>query len=234
MKKDKKLIAMIPARMGSKRIPKKNIRYMLDKPLIKYPIDFARNTAKFDSIWINTESDQLGKLCESFGVNYHKRPDALANDQATNRDFTYEFLKCHECDYVVMINPTSPALRQETVNNFVEYVKNNDFDTIMSVADIQAEAFVENEKINFDGVDKIPSQDLVPVQYIVWALTAWRRNKFIELQEKGECPIFGGKMGLFSIPKDECADLDTEEDWKIAEALLTARSIKSERTYLKL
>ena len=51
-----KLVAMIPARMGSKRIPKKNIRYMLDKPLIQYPIDLAKESNAFESIWINTES----------------------------------------------------------------------------------------------------------------------------------------------------------------------------------
>ena len=51
-----KLIAMIPARMGSKRIPHKNIRYLYDKPLIQYPIDLALTSNAFESIWVNTES----------------------------------------------------------------------------------------------------------------------------------------------------------------------------------
>lgn len=231
-----KVVAMIPARMGSKRIPKKNIRYMLDKPLIQYPIDLAKNCKDFDSIWINTESEELGRVCEKMGVNFHKRPAELANDFATNRDFTYEFLKNHDCDYVVMINPTSPALRQETLQNFMAYLKENDFDTIMSVVSIQAEGFYKGENINFTGEDKIPSQDLDPIEYVVWALTAWKRDTFIKLQESGECPIFGGKMGRFVIPKDESADLDTEEDWRIAEALLLARKTNDtkEKQYLDI
>ncbi len=100
-----RLIAMIPARMGSRRIKKKNIRYMLDKPLIKYPIDFAINSNRFESIWINTESEELGIACEKFGAKFHRRPVELASDKATNRDFVYEFLKKHDCDYVIMINP---------------------------------------------------------------------------------------------------------------------------------
>lgn len=219
----KKMIAMIPARMGSKRIPKKNVRYMLDKPLIQYPIDLAKACGKFDSIWVNTESEELGHACEKMGVFFHKRPAELANDQATNRDFTYEFLKKHECDYVVMINPTSPALRQETLDQFVSFLEEHDYDTVMSVESLQAEAFYQGEQVNFTGEDKIPSQLLEPVEIVIWALTAWKRDTFIQLQENGQCPIFGGKMGRFVIPKDESADLDTEEDWRIAEAALLAR-----------
>lgn len=218
-----KLIAMIPARMGSKRIPKKNIRYMLDKPLIQYPIDLAINSNLFDSVWINTESEALGHACEKMGAKFHKRPAALSNDTATNRDFTFEFLKQHDCDYVVMINPTSPALRPDTLVRFVNYLQENNFDTIMSVLSLKAEAFFKGEKINFLGEDKIPSQLLEPIETIIWALTAWKRETFIKLQERGECPVFGGHLGRFSIPKDEAADLDAEEDWRMAEAALLVR-----------
>ncbi len=231
-----KLVAMIPARMSSKRIPKKNIRYMLDKPLIQYPIDLALGSDAFESVWVNTESEALGRACEKLGVNFHQRPAELANDQATNRDFTYEFLKKHECDYVVMINPTSPVLQPETMRRFIDFLQSGDYDTIMSVESVQAEAFCKEERINFTGEDKIPSQLLDPVEFVVWALTAWRRETFLRLQESGECPIFGGKLGRFVIPKDECADLDTEEDWNIAEAALLARRGRadSEKRYLEI
>ena len=230
---DYKMVAMIPARMGSRRIPRKNIRYMVDKPLIQYPIDFAINSGYFDSIWVNTESDELGRICQKFGAKFHKRPKELASDKSTNRDFTYEFLKVHPCDYVIMMNPTSPALRQETVNNFLRYVSKNDFDSVMSVCSIKAETFYKNSYVNFNGEDKVPSELITPVEYIIWAMTAWKRDMFISLQESGKCPIFGGKIGRFVIPKDECADLDTEEDWRIAEAAITSRkSGKQKPTYL--
>lgn len=232
-----KILAMIPARLGSRRIPKKNIRYMWDKPLIQYPIDFAMNVGKFDSIWINTESKELGEACvRQFGIQFHERPAELANDKATNRDFVYQFLKTHECDYVIMINPTSPTLRQETVNAFVDFVLENDYDTVMSVIANQTEGFYRGEKINFDGSDKIPNDELEPIEEIVWAMTAWKRDTFIELQESGKCPVFGGKLGTFAIPKDESADLDNEEDWRIAEGVLMARSTEDtrEKKYMNL
>lgn len=230
----KKIVAMIPARLGSKRIPKKNIRYMGDKPLIQYPIDLAKTSDRFESIWVNTESVELGNIIKTMGVNFHERPAELANDQATNRDFTYEFLQKHECDYVVMINPTSPMLRQETMNSFLDFLEDNDYDTILSVISAKEETFYKGEPLNFTLKEKINSQLLEPIETICWALTAWKRETFMKLQESGINPVFGGNVGRFSIPKDESCDLDTPEDWNIAEGILNSRINKFEERYIEL
>jgi len=148
----------------------------------------------------------------------------LAIDTATNREFTYEFLQKHECDYVVMINSTSPVLRLETLQRFITFLQEGDYDTIMSVIAVQAESFYKGQPINF-YVDKpkINSQLLEPIEEIMWAITAWKRETFLNIQESGQSPIFAGKLGRFVIPKDESADLDTEEDWNIAEGMIVAR-----------
>jgi CMP-N-acetylneuraminic acid synthetase len=230
----KRIIAMIPARLGSKRIPKKNIRYLFDKPLVMYPIDLCLQSDLFETIWINTESVELGRLAEARGVRFHKRPEELVKETATNREFTYEFLKEHECDYVVMVNTTSPLLRASTLRSFVEYVLNNDYDTILSVIEEKEEAFFRNEPVNFSLEKKINNQLLEPIELIVWALTAWKRDTFIRLNEMGISPVFGGKLGKFKIPKDEACDLDTEDDWRIAEGFLASRSVNTNKRYLKL
>lgn len=226
-----KLIAMIPARMGSKRIPKKNIRFIDGKPLIQYPIELAKDSGEFSEIYVNSESDLLGKLAESNNVLFHKRPESLSTDTATNQDFTKEFLENHECDYVVMVNPTSPLLRVETVKAFCEYVKSSDKDVVFSVISEQAESFYKTEPINFPLDRKINSQELVPVDKIVWALTAWKKEHFLAVSNEGKCAIFDGNIGLFEIPKDESCDLDTEEDWRIAEGILVARKTQTEPKY---
>lgn len=229
-----KFVAMIPARMGSKRIPKKNIRFMGDKPLIKYPIDLALESGCFESVWLNSEDERLGKIAVTFGAEYHRRPPELSTDTATNRDFTYEFLKHHECDYVIMMNPTSPLLRMETLINFLKYVDEGNYDTILSVTSMKEEVIYKGEPLNFSYLEKINSQMLEPIESICWALTAWKRNSFIEMQEKGINPVFGGKIGRFIIPKDESCDLDTMEDWRVAEGMLMARTNTMEERYLEL
>lgn len=229
-----KLIAMIPARLGSKRIPKKNIRYMDGKPLIQYPIDLAVGSGLFEEVWVNTESAELGRIIQTMGAQFHERPAQLAGDKATNRDFTYEFMQKHDCDYVVMVNTTSPLLREDTVKKFLTFINENDYDTIVSVVAEREETFFQDKPLNFSLEEKVNSQFLEPTEAIVWALTAWKRETFMKLQEEGKNPVFGGKLGKFAIPKDESCDLDTEEDWRIAEGILESRKIEREKRYVEL
>lgn len=221
-----KLIAMIPARMGSKRIPQKNIRYIDGKPLIAHAIELAVNSGCFDSVWVNSEDDVLGEIATSLGAKFHKRPAELATDYATNRDFTEEFLKTHECDYVVMVNTTSPTLRMESLKKFCDLVCSCEYDTVLTTIEEQAEFIYQYKPLNFSLKDKINSQLLTPVESVVWAMTAWKRSTFLDMQARGENPIFAGNLTTFKIPKDESCDLDNEEDWKIAEGILRSRSLK--------
>lgn len=231
---NKKMIAMIPARLGSKRIPKKNIRYMDGKPLIQYPIDLALGSGLFEEVWVNTESRQLGQVVQEMGAKFHERPAQLAGDLATNREFTYEFMQKHACSHVVMINTTSPLLRQDTMQKFLEFVNENEYDTVVSVVAQKEETFFQDKPLNFSLKEKVNSQQLEPTEAIVWALTAWKKETFVRLQEEGKNPVFGGRLGKFAIPKDEACDLDTEEDWRIAEGILESRKIIREKRYVQL
>lgn len=219
----KKIFAMIPARMGSKRIPQKNIRYIDGKPLILRAIECALLSDVFDEVWVTSSDSLLRDIAERFHAHFHQRPDALSTDKATNREFTEDFLLAHPCDYVVMVNPTSPALRVETVRAFCEFVARGEYDTVLSTISEQAETFYQYRPLNFSLDEKVNSQLLPPVEKVVWALTAWRRECFLKLQSEGLNPIFGGKLTTFPIPKDEACDLDTEEDWRIAEGILRSR-----------
>lgn len=226
-----KLIAMIPARMGSKRIPFKNIRYIDGKPLIAHAIELTQKARCFESIWVSTEDDLLGQIAQEFGARFHKRPPELATDTATNRDFTEEFLRKHDCDYLVLVNSTSPALRAETVKSFCEFLKNRDYDTVLSTISEQAETFYQFKPLNFRLAEKVNSQLLPATEKVVWALTAWKRDTFLRLQSEGQNPIYGGNLSTFSIPKDEACDLDTEDDWRIAEGILRSRTLRLEPQY---
>ena len=217
-----RLVAMIPARMGSKRIPRKNARLMCGKPLLQYAVDAAIQASCFQEIWVNSESELLGELARSLGVGYHRRPAELAVDTATNQDFTAEFLRRRECDYVVMVNPTSPLLRVETIRRFCDVVSSGAYDTVLSVLEEKAECFFRGAPVNFRTIEKINSQDLEPVQKVVWALTAWRRESFLAFAAKGECSVFSGALGLFPVPLAEAMDIDTQEQWDVAEGMIFA------------
>ena len=133
-----------------------------------------------------------------------------------------------------MLNTTSPLLRQDTMNRFLDYIDENQFDTVLSVIAEKEETFFQGRPLNFSLTEKVNSQLLEPTEAVVWAMTAWKRASFMEMQEAGINPVFGGRLGRFAIPKDEACDLDTEEDWNIAEGIMTARQQHSERRYMEL
>lgn len=219
-----KCVAMIPARMGSKRIPKKNIRLLQGKPLVQYAMDLALGSGCFGEIWLNSESELLGELARRRGVLFHKRPAALSSDSATNDEFIAEFLEGHACDMLVMVNPTSPLVRPETLVSFSDFARNGAHDTVFSVEDEYAECFLHDAPLNFSLEKKENSQDLPPVRKVVWALTSWRKETFLRAVREGRCGTYAGRIGLFSIPKTEACDIDTPEDWALAEGMLRARS----------
>ena len=98
-----KVVAMIPARMGSKRIPKKNIRLLNNIPLVSYIIRAVKQADCFDEIYVNTESDVIGKIAIKEGVKYYKRPEHLTTDSSTNDDFAMDFMNSNKCDVLIQL-----------------------------------------------------------------------------------------------------------------------------------
>ena len=101
--KKQKVVAMIPARLGSKRIPRKNIRLLNNVPLISYIIRAAKSADCFDEIYVNSESDIIGELAIKEGVRFYKRSEHLTTDDATNDDFTLDFIENIECDSLIQV-----------------------------------------------------------------------------------------------------------------------------------
>ena len=218
-----KIVAMIPARLGSQRIPKKNIRYFGEMPLLAHAIELAKKSDCFSEVWVNSESEVLGDLARQHEVHFHKRPEELSTNKATNQQFVLEFMQKHECDFLVMLNSTSPLLSEATVKRFCQFLREDKFESVMSTLEEQAESFYQDKPLNFSTERKINSQDLEPINKVVWAMTAWRRDSYMQDIEKGGAGIFHGRLSFFAIPKDESCDLDTEEDWRIAEGIWLAR-----------
>ena len=114
-----KIIAMIPARLGSQRVPKKNIRLLNGKPLISYVIETVLKTGIFDQVFVNTESDIIGEVAQKYGARFYKRPEEFATNTSGNDEFAYDFVNYSEGDILLQILPTSPLLPKEEINSVV-------------------------------------------------------------------------------------------------------------------
>ena len=126
MYKDKRVLAVIPARGGSKGLPGKNIKPLNGKPLIAYSIEAALNSNLIDEIFISTDSKEIAEKCEEYGVSVPElRPDELAQDSSSTVDvllYTLEKLKKEgkEFDYLLLLEPTSPLRKIDDIDNIIK------------------------------------------------------------------------------------------------------------------
>lgn len=213
-------VAMIPARMGSQRLAKKNLREVGGVPLIVRAIRKCQAAGCFDEIWVNSEHPDFGPIAEAEGVQFHQRPEALGNNVATSEQYIAEFLEKHPCNRLFQVHSIAPLLTVEDVKTFVAEMEANPVDCLLSTEEIQIECAYQEKPVNFTFDEKTNSQDLEPVQRVSWSITGWRREAYLTAIEAGKCATYSGKVGFFPISRLAAHVIKTESDLEFAEALL--------------
>ena len=224
-----KIIAMIPARLGSKRVRNKNLRLLGNKPLIAHVVCTAKNSGIFDEIYINSESEIFEKIANQYDVKFYKRPKELATDGATNDDFTLDFMKNVKGDMLVQILPTSPFITKKQIIDFVEKAKT--VDTLISIKEVKIESIYKNKPINFDQKAQTPpSQLLEPVNAYACSLMSWRYTNFIKNIEIYNAGYHGGDgdIEFYKLDGYATVDIDEEQDFQLAEAIINSENREPE------
>ena len=128
-----KILAVIPARAGSKGIPNKNIRIVGGKPLIYYSIDNAKKSRFITDVIVTTDSPQVKIIAQQMGVKYKSRDEKLCGDSITLDAVIEDAIpKDLSWDYIITMQPTSPTLSVETLDKAIQYAVVNDMDTVIS------------------------------------------------------------------------------------------------------
>ncbi len=229
-----KFVAMIPCRLGSQRIPKKNLRLLGDKTLSQWVAEACKKADVFDAIYINSESEVFEKIAKASGIQFYKRPQLLATNQATNDAFALDFIDNVPCDYLVQVNPTSPFTRPEDIRAVVQMCKDG-YQTVHTVKDEQIEGLFDGKPLNFDPMKPMPpSQELTPVKIFASSIMAWETAKFRENMQKLNCAVYGGngKIGYFTVNGSATLDIDYEEDFEMAEVVF--KSTHQEPKYYEI
>ena len=156
-------------------------------------------------------------------MKFHKRPEKLSDNNATSEQFVYEFLKSHSCDYLFQVHSIAPLLTPNQITLFVDSMVKSKYDVLISVVNEQIECAMEGKPINFKYDRKTNSQELIPIQRITWSITGWKASTYIAAYEKGRCATYSGNVGYFPIDRLAGHIIKTEEDLRIAEALLSIR-----------
>ena len=133
-----KILVVIPARGGSKGIPRKNVRLMVGKPLISYSIENALNSNYDLDVVVSTDDEEIARISSSYGARVIMRPENLATDSVTLDPVIFHAMnemekdKNIKYDIVITMQPTSPLLKIETLDAAIQYFIKNDFDTVLS------------------------------------------------------------------------------------------------------
>lgn len=217
-------VAQIPARAGSKRVPRKNLRIMADKPMIQHAIEAALNS-KVDAVYVNSDSDEILMLAESLGAHSFYRSETLASDSSTQDEFNQDFLQKVDCDSMVLVNPVCPLTSSQLIDSFIDFTRSNNFETCLTTVRYQLHAFFEGESLNFNSDDKLPpTQEISPVEVISWNLAFWTKNLYLANMEKFGSASTRGKLGLFPIDPMYAVKVSYEADFVLAESLLRSRA----------
>ncbi|MDD3296589.1 MAG: CMP-N-acetylneuraminic acid synthetase, partial [Candidatus Omnitrophica bacterium] len=215
-----KVVAMIPARLGSKRVKNKNLRLLSGKPLVCHVLEKAMESKIFEEIYVNSEADIFREIAQEYGTKFYKRSKELAGDGATNDMFVFDFIKNVSCDLIIQINPTSPLITADDIRRFVKTMLEDNYDTLHGVKKEQIETLFRNKSLNFDPLKAMPrSQDLEPVMLFSSGIMGWSVPKYHENMEKYGCATYGGdgKTGYFVLTGFSAIDIDEEEDFQLAE-----------------
>lgn len=211
---------MIPARMGSQRLKRKNLAPLGGVELIRRAIRRCHAAGCFDEIVVNSENTAFQDYAEAEGARFHLRPDHLGNNQATSEDFIAEFLTANDCSRLYQLHSIAPLASANHIREFVEFTEQSSFDTVLSCVEEQIECAIDGKPVNFTFDEKTNSQELKPVQRIIWSLTAWRPEVFRQAANKGQCATYAGNVGIYPLDRWAGLVIKTQDDLNMAEAML--------------
>tara|TARA_B100001057_G_scaffold500351_1_gene614927 strand:- start:1716 stop:2402 length:687 start_codon:yes stop_codon:yes gene_type:complete len=218
-------IAIIPARGGSRRIPKKNVKNFLGKPIIAYSIELAINCGLFDKVIVSTDSKEISKIAIKYGAQIpFLRPKELADDFTGTHEVIGHAIKSleknnYKIDYACCIYPTAPLIKKNDIIKGFKLLKKEKWDTVIAATSYSYpvhRSFTKSKsgglKMIFPKHFKSRSQDL-PIVYHDAGMFYWGKSNFWKKPNDG----FNTKNSIIDIPNYRVQDIDTIDDWKKAE-----------------
>ena len=216
-----KIVALIPARANSKRIDRKNRRKLLGQPLIVWTIKTAKNVKEINDIYVSTDDEEIIKICKKFKLKVPwKRPKNLSSDTATSRDVILHFLNWYEkkiskIDGLLFLQPTSPFRKKSSIQKAIKLFKKNSNKAITSFSPLNKRElsyyFYLNKKTN-NVTKSLDFIDLVKLNGSIFLTSPKNFRKFKSFPNSYILPLVQNSL-------EESIDIDTHEDWKLAEKL---------------
>lgn len=225
----KRVIAVIPARGGSKSVPGKNIRPLAGKPLLAWSIEVARQVSEIDRIIVSTDDPRIASVGRNHGAEVYARPPHLATDEALVIDALKDLLQTLQAEretpeWVTLLEPTCPLRTADDVRDCLKLVAQGAYDSVATFRD--AELNPHRAWRLVDGIPEVfipgaipwlPRQKLPKAYQLNGAVYVFRANLLAEEAKS----LLVGKLGAVLMPRERSQDIDDSLDFAIVEAFLS-------------
>jgi len=216
-----KITAFIPARKGSKRLPEKNKKLFMGKPLVQWAIDQAKESKLFNKIIVSSDDSDILGIADKSGVIPVERQVPLSTDEAKMNDVVFDFFgrKENHCDFVCLLNPTHPLRKVKDIRGSYRFVKMKKYDAVVTV--------VWNDLLGWVGrptkegpmclynIDQRPTKKSRDDWYMENGCVYWCKHKVII--ETGTFIGDPRKVKLYEMPKHRSLEIDDAFDWYLCE-----------------
>lgn len=237
---DKRILAVITARGGSKGVPRKNVKDLGGRPLIAYSIEVAKQSGLISHLIVSTDDEEIANMAKEFGADVpFMRPVELAGDTVVHADVMKHAVGFMEerlgifFDYVVILQPTSPFRLVGDIDETLKVLMESGADSGVSMMELDGDHPIKIKKMEGNQVlpyclsepEGVRRQDLPKAYKRSSAVYAVKRDV---LMNQGM--IFGGSTVGYVVPNERSIDIDTEYDWLRAEYML--KKLRSEGLFL--
>ena len=219
-------LAIIPARGGSKRIPRKNIKDFLGKPIIAYSIETALESGLFEEVMVSTDDEEIAEVAKEYGANVpFIRSDSNADDHASIIDVLKEVIsefkgkENKSFDYACCIYATAPLLRLQFLKKGYEMISDDKFEVILPVVEFSYPVWrglkiSENQLAEMIWPEHVDSrsQDMKKVFHDAGQWFWFNPDQIFK-----QSNILNSKLGVIELDEMEVQDIDTEADWALAQ-----------------
>lgn len=220
----KKSLAVITARGGSKRIPRKNIKEFCGKPIIAYSIEAALKAGIFDEVMVSTDDEEIAEIAGEYGASVpFMRSKEKADDFATTADVLLEVIEEYkkigkEYDSICCIYPTAPFITSDKLKNAMQLLADESVQSVMPIVEFSFPPmrgmYIRNEQLEFCYPEYAlkRSQDIEKMYHDCGQFYFVKTVNFLK-----EKKLVMSNTKAVVVPEREVQDIDTLEDWKIAE-----------------
>jgi CMP-N,N'-diacetyllegionaminic acid synthase len=218
--KNKTFLAIIPARGGSKRLPRKNVLDLCGKPLISYTIEAGLKSKYVDKVVVTSDDNDILTISKEYGAKTIKRPDELASDIATTFDaIKHTIDNIEKYDYIVLLQPTSPLRNEKHIDEAIELLEQKNADTIIGVCEMDHSPLWSNtldESLSMSNFLKEEvlnkrSQDLEKYYRLNGAIYICKTDELL----KNKTFFLKDNIFAYIMDRKSSIDIDEEVDFKI-------------------